>query len=123
VVSQLHRSPGVSFGEKLYADRKLYSGRITPYRGAWLEFDFDAHGILHVSIDRKRKMPCTVLLRVLGSDSDEQIIALFHDIEEIPLGKRAVGKIIARDVNDKNGLLIAEVKEKISEDHVAMLQS
>ena len=122
VVSQLHRSPGVSFGEKLYADRKLYSGRITPYRGAWLEFDFDAHGVLHVSIDRKRKMPCTVLLRVLGYDSDEQIIALFHDIEEIPLGKRAMGKIIAREVNDKNGLLIAGVKEKISEDHIAKLK-
>ena len=114
VVSQLHRSPGVSFGEKLYADRKLYSGRLTPYRGAWLEFEFDARGVLHVSIDRKRKMPCTVLLRALGYGSDEQIIKLFHDTKEVPLGKRAIGKVIARDVKDENGFVF--FKRPIIED-------
>src|SRR3989338_2268139 len=74
VVSQLHRSPGVSFEETLHPNgKKLYSSRIIPYRGAWVEFEFDISDILFVLIDRRRKLLATVFLKALGYASDDDI--------------------------------------------------
>jgi DNA-directed RNA polymerase subunit beta-beta' len=122
IVSQLHRSPGVSFELKLSSNKKLHSGRIIPHRGAWLEFEFDAYDVLNISIDRKRKIPCTTLLRALGYGSDEKIMRLLHDVEEMPVGRRVIGKIIAQDVRDAEGFVIAEAKEDITEDLLAKLK-
>jgi len=86
VVSQLHRSPGVFFdhdkGKTHSSGKKLYSARIIPYRGSWLDFEFDAKDILYVRIDRRRKLPATVLLRALGYSS-EQLLNYFYRTEEI----------------------------------------
>jgi len=88
VVSQLHRSPGVFFdhdGGKTQASGKiLYSCRVIPYRGSWLDFEFDAKDVIHVRIDRRRKMPATVLLRALGFNP-EQLLQYFYDIETLYL--------------------------------------
>ena len=82
IVSQMHRSPGVFFkhdkGKGHASGKLLYSSRIIPYRGAWIEFEFDINDLLHVKIDRKRKLLCTVLLRALGYESDEDILKLFY---------------------------------------------
>ena len=122
VVTQLHRSPGVSFERKEYANRKLYSARIIPYRGSWIEFDFDMYGVLNVSIDRKRKIPFTVLLRALGYDSDEKMVRLFYDMEEKAADKKVVGKFIARSVRNKEGFIIAEVCELITSELLEKLK-
>ena len=113
IVSQLHRSPGVSFETKVHANKKLYSARIIPYRGAWLEFEFDMYDVLNVSVDRKRKIPCTSLLRALGYGSDEEIVKLFYGVEEVNCDRKAIGRIVARDVKDGEGFVVAESKEKI----------
>ncbi|MBN1356230.1 DNA-directed RNA polymerase subunit beta [bacterium] len=81
IVSQMHRSPGVFFkhdkGKGHASGKLLYSARVIPYRGAWIEFEFDANDLLHVRIDRKRKLLSTVLLRALGYETDEEILKLF----------------------------------------------
>ncbi len=93
VVSQLHRSPGVFFdhdGGKTHPSGKiLYSARLIPYRGSWLEFEFDASNILHVRIDRRRKFVATILLRGIGYGSNEEILRLFYerDVVQIERGK------------------------------------
>jgi len=93
VVSQLHRSPGVFFdhdGGKTHPSGKvLYSARLIPYRGSWLEFEFDASDILHVRIDRRRKFVATILLRAIGYGSNEEILRLFYerDVVQIERGK------------------------------------
>ncbi|MCI0372172.1 MAG: DNA-directed RNA polymerase subunit beta, partial [candidate division NC10 bacterium] len=93
VVSQLHRSPGVFFdhdGGKTHPSGKiLYSARLIPYRGSWLEFEFDASDILHVRIDRRRKFVATILLRGIGYGSNEEILRLFYerDVVQIERGK------------------------------------
>jgi len=93
VVSQLHRSPGVFFdhdGGKTHASGKiLFSARLIPYRGSWLEFEFDASNILHVRIDRRRKFVATILLRAIGYGSNEEILRLFYerDVIQIERGK------------------------------------
>ena len=83
-VSQLHRSPGVSLEEELFPNgKRIHSTRIIPYRGAWMEFEFDASGILHVFIDRKRKILSTVLLRAIGYSTDEDILKEFCGVENV----------------------------------------
>ena len=88
VVSQLHRSPGVFFdhdkGKTHSSGKLLFSARVIPYRGSWLDFEFDHKNIIHVRIDRRRKMPATVLLRALGYSSQE-LLNYFYDTEEIYL--------------------------------------
>ena len=82
IVSQLHRSPGVFFDEEIHPNgKKLFSGRIIPYRGSWVEFKFDINDILYVHIDSRRKLPVTTLLRAVGYSSDEEIIDLFYGAE------------------------------------------
>ncbi len=98
IVSQMHRSPGVFFkhdkGKAHASGKLLYSARIIPYRGSWVEFEFDINDLLHIRIDRKRKLLCTVLLRALGYESDEEILKLFYDPEIL----KRKGKKYLRDV-------------------------
>ena len=91
IVSQLHRSPGVFFDELTHPNGKqLYTARIIPYRGSWVEFSLDVNDVMHVHIDRKRKLPVTVLLRALGFVGDREILDLFYEREEVEVkGKKA----------------------------------
>ena len=84
VVSQLHRSPGVFFDETIHPNGKhLYSARIIPFRGSWVEFEFDVNDIMFVHIDSRRKIPVTLLLRALGYSTDEEILRLFYPIKSV----------------------------------------
>ena len=105
VVSQLHRSPGVFFGQSMHANgTKLYSARIIPFRGSWIEFATDINNVMYAYIDRKKKLPVTTLLRAIGLESDKDIIQIFDLAEEIKVNKtnlrNAVGrKLAARVIN------------------------
>jgi DNA-directed RNA polymerase subunit beta len=92
VVSQLHRSPGVFFdhdsGTTHSSGKTLFTARLIPYRGSWLEFEFDANDVLHVRVDRRRKFLSTILLRALGYNSNEAILALFYGRDTFTLAKR-----------------------------------
>jgi DNA-directed RNA polymerase subunit beta len=94
VVSQLHRSPGVFFdhdsGSTHSSGKTLYSARLIPYRGSWLEFEFDANDVLHVRVDRRRKLLSTILLRAIGYHSNEEILRLFYERDTLSLVKRDI---------------------------------
>ncbi|WP_373810583.1 DNA-directed RNA polymerase subunit beta [Porphyromonas macacae] len=105
VVSQLHRSPGVFFGQTLHTNRTmLYSARIIPFKGSWIEFATDINNGMYAYIDRKKKLPVTTLLRAIGYESDKQILELFNLCEEVKANKATLKKhlgqkIAARIVN------------------------
>ena len=97
VVSQLHRSPGVFFGQSVHANgTKLYSARIIPFRGSWIEFATDINNVMYAYIDRKKKLPVTTLLRAIGLESDKDIIKVFDLAEEIKVDKTHLTKAIGR---------------------------
>ena len=97
VVSQLHRSPGVFFGQSTHANgTKLYSARIIPFRGSWIEFATDINNVMYAYIDRKKKLPVTTLLRAIGLESDKDIIEIFDLAEEIKVNKTNLKKAIGR---------------------------
>ena len=97
VVSQLHRSPGVFFGQSLHANgTKLYSARIIPFRGSWIEFTTDINNVMYAYIDRKKKLPVTTLLRAIGFESDKDILEIFNLAEEIKVNKTTLKKCIGR---------------------------
>ncbi|MDR3253647.1 MAG: DNA-directed RNA polymerase subunit beta [Endomicrobium sp.] len=131
VVSQIHRSPGVIFEEDeekkvTVLGKPLYSARMIPYRGAWVEFEFDQNGILYVRIDRKRKIFATTFIRALGFETDESILNLFKEVKEIPLDI-ALGSLfneyVAEDIYDRNtGEIIADIGKELKEDLVKKLQ-
>ena len=103
VVSQLHRSPGVFFGQSIHANgTKLYSARIIPFRGSWIEFATDINNVMYAYIDRKKKLPVTTLLRAIGLESDKDILEIFDLAEEVKVNKTnlkaAVGKKLAARV-------------------------
>jgi DNA-directed RNA polymerase subunit beta len=114
VVSQLHRSPGASFthdkGRTHASGKVLYSARIIPYRGSWLDFEFDARDILYVRIDRRRKMPATILLKAFGYSGDD-LLKMYYPVEEIRVAK---GKLLRKlDPEIHHGLKCSmEVTEK-----------
>jgi DNA-directed RNA polymerase subunit beta len=118
VVSQLHRSPGASFthdkGRTHASGKVLYSARIIPYRGSWLDFEFDARDILYVRIDRRRKMPATILLKAFGYSTDD-LLRMYYPVEEIRVSQ---GKLFRKlDPEIHHGLKCsAEVTEKGSKD-------
>jgi DNA-directed RNA polymerase subunit beta len=88
VVSQLHRSPGVFFGQSRHANgTKLYSARVIPFKGSWIEFATDINGVMYAYIDRKKKLPVTTLLRAIGFESDKQILEIFGLADEIKVTK------------------------------------
>ncbi len=97
VVSQLHRSPGVFFGQSTHANgTKLYSARIIPFRGSWIEFATDINNVMYAYIDRKKKLPVTTLLRAIGLESDKDIIEIFDLAEEIKVNKTNLKKAVGR---------------------------
>ncbi len=97
VVSQLHRSPGVFFGQSTHANgTKLYSARIIPFRGSWIEFATDINNVMYAYIDRKKKLPVTTLLRAIGLESDKDIIEIFDLAEEVKVNKTNLKKAVGR---------------------------
>ena len=97
VVSQLHRSPGVFFGQSTHANgTKLYSARIIPFRGSWIEFATDINNVMYAYIDRKKKLPVTTLLRAIGLESDKDIIEIFDLAEEMKVNKTNLKKALGR---------------------------
>ena len=134
IVSQLHRSPGVFFdhdkGKTHSSGKLLYSARIIPYRGSWLDFEFDPKDNLYVRIDRRRKLPATILLRALGYDS-QQMLELFHDLNVFDLEKdgallalvpeRLKGEKAQFDIKDGKNLLV-EQGRLITARHIRMIE-
>ena len=97
VVSQLHRSPGVFFGQSTHANgTKLYSARIIPFRGSWIEFATDINNVMYAYIDRKKKLPVNTLLRAIGLESDKDIIEIFGLAEELKVNKTNLKKAVGR---------------------------
>jgi len=135
VVSQLHRSPGVFFehdkGKTHTSGKLLYSARVIPYRGSWLDFEFDPKDCMFVRIDRRRKLPATVMLRALGFDT-EQMLNSFYQTNIIHLNKDSVtlelipqrlrGELAAIEIQDKKGNVIVEENRRISARHVRLLE-
>ncbi len=135
VVSQLHRSPGVFFdhdkGKTHSSGKLLYSARVIPYRGSWLDFEFDPKDLVFVRIDRRRKLPATVMLRALGYSSEE-ILDLFFDKNVFHVKKdglsmdlvpeRMRGESATFDVVDRNRNVIVEAGRRITARHVRMLE-
>ncbi|MDD2436865.1 MAG: DNA-directed RNA polymerase subunit beta [Massilibacteroides sp.] len=97
VVSQLHRSPGVFFGQSTHANgTKLYSARIIPFKGSWIEFATDINNVMYAYIDRKKKLPVTTLLRAIGFESDKDILEIFNLAEEVKVSKTNLKKLVGR---------------------------
>jgi len=97
IVSQLHRSPGVFFGQSIHANgTKLYSARIIPFKGSWIEFATDINNVMYAYIDRKKKLPVTTLLRAIGFESDKDILEIFGLADEIKVSKTAMKKYVGR---------------------------
>ncbi len=93
VVSQLHRSPGVFFGQSIHPNgTKIYSARVIPFKGAWMEFATDINNVMYAYIDRKKKFPVTTLLRSIGFETDKDILELFGMADEVPAEKKALAK-------------------------------
>jgi len=112
IVSQLHRSPGVFFGQSFHPNgTKIYSARVIPFKGAWMEFATDINNVMYAYIDRKKKFPVTTLLRAIGYDSDKAILELFDLAEEVPATEANLTKAIGRK-------LAARVLRKWNEDFV-----
>ena len=135
VVSQLHRSPGVFFehdrGKTHSSGKLLYSARIIPYRGSWLDFEFDPKDSVFVRIDRRRKLPATVLLRALKY-STEDILNLFYEKNTFKIGaddvtlelvaRRLRGELAAIDIKDADGKVIVEANRRISARHIRLME-
>ena len=97
VVSQLHRSPGVFFGQSVHANgTPLYSARIIPFKGSWIEFATDINNVMYAYIDRKKKLPVTTLLRAIGFENDKDILEIFNLAEEIKVNRSTLQKYIGR---------------------------
>ncbi len=112
VVSQLHRSPGVFFGTSFHSNgTQLYSARIIPLRGSWMEFTTDINNVMYAYIDRKKKLPITTLLRAIGFESDKDILDIFHLAEEVKVSKANLKKYIGKK-------LAARVVDSWTEDFV-----
>jgi DNA-directed RNA polymerase subunit beta (EC 2.7.7.6) len=103
VVSQLHRSPGVFFGQSVHPNgTKIYSARVIPFKGAWMEFATDINNVMYAYIDRKKKFPVTMLLRAIGYETDKDILELFGMADEVKADKKTLsqhtGKLLAARV-------------------------
>jgi len=125
IVSQLHRSPGVFFGEETHPNGKLlFSSRIIPYRGSWVEFSMDINDIMYAHIDRKRKFPATMILRAFGYSEDESIWRLFYKTV-----KRSINEIeeqmisMEQIVYPETGELVIDSGEPVTEEHIIQLNN
>jgi DNA-directed RNA polymerase subunit beta len=136
IVSQLHRSPGVFFehdkGKTHSSGKLLFSARVIPYRGSWLDFEFDPKDFLYFRIDRRRKMPVTILLKALGL-SDEQILERYFKFDDIfftPKGneiafvpERLKGEVARFDIQDANGTVVVPKDKRVTAKHIRDLQN
>src|SRR5712692_7525676 len=129
IVSQLHRSPGVVFEESIHPNgQRLFSARIIPFRGSWVEFTIDIHDVIYVHIDKKKKFPATALLRAFGYGTNAEILKLFYALKEIDItGKlegraqrrEVLGTLLAADVPDpenKKGEPLAHVGDELTQE-------
>src|SRR3989454_661920 len=129
IVSQLHRSPGVVFEESIHPNgQRLFSARIIPFRGSWVEFTIDIHDVIYVHIDKKKKFPATALLRAFGYGTNAEILKLFYALKEIDVtGKlegraqrrEVLGTLLAADVPDpenKKGEPLAHVGDELTQE-------
>ncbi|HAN18696.1 MAG: DNA-directed RNA polymerase subunit beta [Bacteroidetes bacterium GWC2_33_15] len=115
IVSQLHRSPGVFFGQSLHANgTKLYSARIIPFRGSWIEFATDINNVMYAYIDRKKKLPVTTLLRAIGYESDKEILEIFNLADEVKVSKSGLKKYVGRKLAAR--VLKSWVEDFVDED-------
>ena len=131
IVSQLHRSPGVFFGDEIHPNgKRLFNARIIPYRGSWVEFTVDINDVMHVNIDRRRKLPVTILLKAMGFDTNQSIMRLFHQEETVRLSVRAskkdeelLGRIVIQDVIDKKeGEVLVEACQPLTQELIDKLR-
>jgi DNA-directed RNA polymerase subunit beta len=128
IVSQLHRSPGVVFEETIHPNgSKLFSARIIPFRGSWVEFTVDIHDVIFVHIDKKKKFPATALLRAFGYGRDEDVLRLFYTTRDVELDEEitdartqrrdVLGALLAEEVADpETGEVLAEIAEELTVD-------
>ncbi len=115
IVSQLHRSPGVFFGQSLHANgTKLYSARIIPFKGSWIEFATDINSVMFAYIDRKKKLPVTTLLRAIGYESDKDILEIFDLADEVKVSKAGLKKVVGRKLAAR--VLKSWVEDFVDED-------
>ena len=115
VVSQLHRSPGVFFGQSMHTNgTKLYSARIIPFKGSWIEFATDINNVMYAYIDRKKKLPVTTLLRAIGYETDQQILEIFDLADEIKVTKSNLQKNLGRKLAAR--VLSTWVEDFVDED-------
>ena len=135
IVSQLHRSPGVFFdhdkGKSHSSGKLLYNARVIPYRGSWLDFEFDPKDLVYVRIDRRRKLPATILLRALGYESN-QILEMFFDNDKFEIENDAIrleliperlrGETASFDLKDSSGKVIAEEGRRITARHIRQME-
>ncbi|HER43747.1 MAG TPA: DNA-directed RNA polymerase subunit beta, partial [Candidatus Eisenbacteria bacterium] len=132
IVSQLHRSPGVIFDDDFHPNgKRLFNARIIPYRGSWVEFVIDVNDIMYVYIDRRRKIPVTVLLKAMGFEPNSAIIKLFHKTKVHTLSSKAnkkdkalIGRYVAEDVvNRKTGEVLVEAGKELTETTMELMKS
>ncbi len=115
VVSQLHRSPGVFFGSSIHANgTQLYSARIIPFKGSWIEFATDINNVMYAYIDRKKKLPVTTLLRAIGFETDKDILQIFNLAEEVKVNKANLKKVLGRKLAAR--VLKSWVEDFVDED-------
>lgn len=115
IVSQLHRSPGVFFGSSVHTNgTQLYSARIIPFKGSWIEFATDINNVMYAYIDRKKKLPVTTLLRAIGFESDKEILQIFDLAEEVKVNKTALKKVVGRKLAAR--VLKSWVEDFVDED-------
>ncbi len=115
VVSQLHRSPGVFFGQSVHANgTKLYSARIIPFKGSWIEFATDINNVMYAYIDRKKKLPVTTLLRAIGYEGDKDILEIFDLADELKVSKAGLKKVVGRKLAAR--VLKSWVEDFVDED-------
>lgn len=124
IVSQLHRSPGVFFDDTIHPNgKRLFSARIIPYKGAWLEFSLDINDVMYVHIDRKRKLPVTTFLRALGFGKAEEILGIFHSDAVLKVDAEIIDAVISQDVVDKKtGEVIVEAYTTLTDELLVTLQ-
>jgi len=123
VVSQLHRSPGISFEESMHpSGKKIFSARVIPYRGAWVEFEFDPTDVLYVYLDRRRKFVGSVFLRIFGLSKDEDILKAFSGVEKVKITRESQlagyhDFVLAEDIMDADSSsILAKSGERITKD-------
>jgi len=123
IVSQLHRSPGVFFGEETHPNGKLlFNARIIPYRGSWVEFSMDINDVMYAHIDRKRKFPATMLLRAFGYSDDESIWRLFYDTRTLPLNELEPEMIcMQKVVDEETGEVVIDTCDLLTDETIEKL--